>query len=56
VTNHQKISPYPLAPGEHYYHFLVDGEWRDDPECSVRMPNPFGSQNSVAVVSAARHA
>ena len=44
----------PLAPGEHHYRFLVDGEWRDDPECVLRVPNPFGGQNSVAVVSAAR--
>jgi len=46
----------PLAPGEHHYRFLVDGEWRDDPECPVRVPNPFGSQDSVAVVSGARQA
>ncbi len=46
----------PLVPGEHHYRFLVDGEWRDDPECPVRVSNPFGSQDSVAVVSAARHA
>jgi 1,4-alpha-glucan branching enzyme len=46
----------PLTPGEHHYRFLVDGEWRDDPECVLRMPNPFGSQNSIAIVPAARHA
>ena len=34
-----------LSPGTHHYRFLVDGEWRDDPECAVRVPNPFGSQN-----------
>ena len=46
----------PLEPGEHHYRFLVDGEWRDDPECAVRVPNPFGSQNGVlkVAVSAAR--
>jgi 1,4-alpha-glucan branching enzyme len=42
----------PLDPGEHHYRFLVDGEWRDDPECAVRVPNPFGSDNAVVKVSA----
>lgn len=41
----------PLEPGEHHYRFLVDGEWRDDPECAVRVPNPFGSQNAVMKVA-----
>ena len=40
-----------LAPGTHHYRFLVDGEWRDDPECTLRVPNPFGSQNSVRKVA-----
>ncbi len=39
-----------LEPGKHRYRFLVDGDWRDDPECTVRVPNPFGSENSVRVV------
>lgn len=41
----------PLAPGEHHYRFLVDGEWRDDPECAVRVPNPFGGQNMMRKVA-----
>ena len=41
-----------LAPGEHRYRFLVDGEWRDDPDCKLQIPNPFGSQDSVVRVSA----
>lgn len=36
-----------LAPGRHTYRFLVDGEWRDDPECTMRAPNPFGSLDMV---------
>lgn len=40
-----------LTPGSHHYRFLVDGEWRDDPECTVRLANPFGTQNSVRVVA-----
>jgi 1,4-alpha-glucan branching enzyme len=39
-----------LEPGTHHYRFLVDGEWRDDPECTVRVATPFGSNNSVRVV------
>ena len=40
-----------LAPGPHYHRFLVDGEWRDDPECTLYVPNPYGSQNAVRQVS-----
>ena len=40
-----------LAAGTHHYRFLVDGQWRDDPECTVRVPNPFGGQNSVRQVA-----
>lgn len=39
-----------LAPGVHHYRFLVDGQWRDDPECGLRMANPFGGQNSMRKV------
>ena len=42
-----------LAPGRHEYRFLVDGEWRDDPECSIRLPNQFGGENCVCVVAEA---
>ena len=40
-----------LTPGKHHYRFLVDGEWRDDPECQVQVPNPFGGQDSVRQVA-----
>ena len=40
-----------LPPGEHHYRFLVDGEWRDDPECTLRAPNPFGSENMTRQVA-----
>ena len=40
-----------LEPGTHHYRFLVDGQWRDDPECTVRVPNPFGSENMVRQVT-----
>ncbi|MBM3837649.1 MAG: hypothetical protein FJ398_06745 [Verrucomicrobia bacterium] len=28
----------PLSEGVHRYRFLVDGEWRDDPDYEVRVP------------------
>jgi len=40
-----------LSPGEHHYRFLVDGEWQDDPQCTVRVPNPYGGQNAVRQVT-----
>jgi 1,4-alpha-glucan branching enzyme len=36
-----------LEPGTYHYRFLVDGQWRDDPECTVRVGNAYGSQDSV---------
>ena len=40
-----------LEPGTHYYRFLVDGQWRDDPECPLHVPNPFGGHNAVRRVN-----
>ncbi len=40
-----------LAPGSYQYRFLVDGQWRDDPACAVRVPNPFGEMNCVREVA-----
>lgn len=40
-----------LQPGKHHYRFLVDGQWRDDPECALQVPNPYGSQDSVRQVT-----
>lgn len=39
-----------LERGTHYYRFLVDGKWCDDPECPQLAPNPFGSFNAVRQV------
>ena len=36
-----------LPPGRHEYRFLVDGEWRDDPNCTERVRNTFGTENCV---------
>ncbi len=41
----------PLPPGTHHYRFLVDGEWRDDPDCALRTPNPFGGENMTRQVA-----
>jgi hypothetical protein len=41
-----------LEAGTYRYRFLVDGEWRDDPNCKLRVPNPFGSQDAVLKVAA----
>jgi 1,4-alpha-glucan branching enzyme len=40
-----------LEPGTHHYRFLVDGQWRDDPECILRAPNPYGSENMMRRVA-----
>ena len=40
-----------LAPGTYHYRFLVDGEWRDDPENTLRVPNCFGTQNAVCQIA-----
>jgi hypothetical protein len=39
-----------LEPGEYAYRFIVDGEWQDDPHCTKRVTNPFGSQNAVVEI------
>ena len=44
------ITRLSLKPGTYQYRFLVDGEWRDDPQCSVRVQNPFGTVNDVIQV------
>ncbi len=39
-----------LPPGRYEYRLMVDGEWRDDPECRDRQPNQFGGENCVCVI------
>ena len=43
-----------LAPGTYHYRFVVDGEWRDDPECTLRVANPFGTEDSVRLVATSK--
>lgn len=40
-----------LRPGTYHYRFLVDGQWRDDPQNTLRVPNPYGGENCVRAVS-----
>jgi len=42
-----------LPPGRYEYRLLVDGQWRDDPQCANRQPNQFGSENCVCIVNGA---
>jgi 1,4-alpha-glucan branching enzyme len=39
-----------LPPGKHHYRFIVDGQWRDDPECTLRVANPYGGENMIRQV------
>ena len=39
-----------LPPGTYQYRYVVDGEWRDDPENPECEPNAVGGRNSVLVV------
>lgn len=39
-----------LPPGRYEYRFLVDGEWRDDPNARQVISNAFGTLNGVLEV------
>jgi len=39
-----------LPPGTYQYRYVVDGEWREDPENPNQAPGPTGRPNSVLVV------
>jgi 1,4-alpha-glucan branching enzyme len=39
-----------LPPGTYEYKFIVDGQWRVDPDNSAWALNPHGTLNSVAQV------
>ncbi len=41
------VLPLYLAAGTHTYKFVVDGNWKTDPENSERFPNEFNDFNSV---------
>lgn len=39
-----------LPRGRYEYRFVVDGQWRSDPNAKESVPNPYGTDNSVIVV------
>jgi hypothetical protein len=46
----RKVDLY-LKPGRYEYRFVADGNWTDDPFGGAFVANPFGTRNSVLVVS-----
>ena len=45
------VATLSLAPGEYQYRLRVDGMWQNNPEAGRRVPNPFGSENDVLIIS-----
>ena len=41
----------PLAPGEHRYRYVVDGDWCGDPACPMRVSNPYGTEDEIVRIS-----
>jgi chromosome partitioning protein len=39
-----------LPPGTYHYRYVVDGEWREDPDNPQAVDGPVGGRNSVLVV------
>jgi chromosome partitioning protein len=39
-----------LPPGTYHYRYVVDGEWREDPDNPNAVPAPVGGRHSVLVV------
>ena len=40
-----------LAPGTYQYRYVVDGEWKADPNNPKSVPNASGRQNSVLTIA-----
>ncbi len=40
-----------LPPGTYYYKFIVDGNWREDPDNPAKVADGFGGYNSVFVLT-----
>ncbi len=40
-----------LPPGKYEYKFLIDGDWKEDPQNDQTCPNCFGTQNSILNLS-----
>jgi 1,4-alpha-glucan branching enzyme len=48
--NGSYVAVVALAPGIYDYKFVVDGQWRADPDNSAWAMNPYGTLNSVVEV------
>jgi 1,4-alpha-glucan branching enzyme len=40
-----------LAPNLYEYKFIIDGEWKTDPQNSKTCPNCFGTENNILAIS-----
>jgi len=47
LKNGEWTAELSLPKGKHEYRYLVDGQWRDDPNCPTRVRNAFGGENCV---------
>ena len=36
-----------ISPGKYEYKFLVDGQWKEDPQNGQTCPNRFGTYNNI---------
>ena len=36
-----------IPPGQYEYKYLIDGEWKEDPQNILTVPNSYGTRNSV---------
>jgi 1,4-alpha-glucan branching enzyme len=39
-----------LELGRYEYRFFIDGEWRNDTNCTSFIPNPYNSENCVLIL------
>jgi len=44
------VAVVPVRPGAHEYKFIVDNEWRVDPDNQAYAANPLGTVNSLLTV------
>jgi len=40
-----------IPPGEYEYKFMVDGQWKEDPQNEQLSPNCFGTYNNIINVT-----
>ena len=40
-----------IPPGTYEYKFLVDGQWKEDPQNDQTRPNGFGTVNNVFILA-----